>query len=48
MAAVNSRFAVVTEEEILQMLSSRECVVLSVSLYRLTQLLSSVAVDSVF
>ena len=47
MAAVNSHFAVVTEEEILQMLSSRECVVLSVSLYS-TQLLSSVAVDSVF
>ena len=33
MADVNFRFAVVTEEKILQMLSFLECVVLSPSLY---------------
>ena len=38
MAVVNSRFAVVTEEEILQMFIFLECVVLSPSLYMLIQL----------
>ena len=35
MTGVNSRFAIATEEEILQMLTFLECVVLSPSLYTL-------------
>ena len=36
-AEINSHFAVVTREEIVEMLSFLECVVLSRSLYRLIQ-----------
>ena len=44
MADVNSRFAVVTEEEILQMLTFLERVALSSSLHMLIQLFSSFSV----
>ena len=45
---INFIFMVVTEEEILQMLTFLECVVLSLSLYMLIQLFSSVSVNSGF
>ena len=48
MAVVNSRFAVVTEKEILQMISFPECVVLSPSLYIVIQLFLSISVESGF
>ena len=48
MAVVNSRFAVVTEKEILQMISFAECVVLSPSLYIVIQLFLSISVESGF
>ena len=46
-AGVNSRLAVMTEEEILQMLTFLERVVLSPSLYMLIQF-SVISVNSVF
>ena len=45
---INSRFAVVTEEEILQMRTFLECVVLSPKLYMLIQLSSSISVNCDF
>ena len=48
MTGVNFRFAVVTEEEILQMLTYLERVVLSTSLHMLIQLFSSIFVNSGF
>ena len=47
-AGVNSRVAVVTGEEILQMLTFLECVVLSPNLYVLIQYVSSILVNSSF
>ena len=48
-AGVHSRFVVVTEEEILQMLTFLECVVLLPSLYMVIQFIfSSVSVNSGF
>ena len=48
MAGVNIRFAVVTKDEILQMLIFLECFELSPSLYLLLQLFSSISVNSGF
>ena len=48
MAGLNSRFAVVTEEKILQMFTFLECVVLSPSLFMLIQLFSLISVNSGF
>ena len=48
-AGINCRFGIVTsEEEILQMLTSLECAVLSPSFYLQIQLLSSVSVNNGF
>ena len=48
MANVNSPFAVVIEEKILQILTFPECVVLSPSLYMLILVFSSISVNSAF
>ena len=48
LAAANSRFAAVTEEEMLQLLTFFEYVVLSSSLYMLIRLFSSMSVNSGF
>ena len=48
MTGVKSRFAVATEEEILQIFTFLESVVLSPSLYMLIQLFSSISVNSGF
>ena len=47
-SGLNSRFAVVTEEEILQMFTFLECTVFSPSLYMLIQLISSISVPNGF
>ena len=48
MAGINFRSSVVTEKEILQMLTFLECVVMSPSLYMLINLFPSVSVNSGF
>ena len=48
MACINSRFAVVTQEEFLQTLTFLECVVCHPSLFMLIQLFSSISVNSGF
>ena len=47
-AGVNSHFALVIEQEILQMLPFLKCVVFSLSLFTLIQLLFSNSVNSDF
>ena len=47
-AGINFHFAIVTEEEILQLLTCLECTVLLPSLYVLTPLFSSIMVNSCF
>ena len=47
-AGINFHFAIVTEEEILQLLTCLECAVLLPSLYVLTPLFSSIMVNSCF